>query len=127
MNLIFLLILLFIIIILFFYKKHNNFEESENKDEMIKTLIRQASRYSLAAEQDNSPMIAVLHANYGVGYANALLDIVSSEEISKFVNLKEWKNKLLKIQDDSVKKAIALCPQYSSGIDKELSILGSSK
>jgi hypothetical protein len=126
MKLLFIILLIIVIIVLYNTNKKESFAV-ENKDEIIKTLIRQASRYGAAAEQDNSPMIAVLHANYAVGYADALLDIATSEEISKYVNPKEWKNKLLKIQDNSVKKVTSICPQYASGIDAELSALGSSR
>ena len=40
----------------------------------INTLIRQAARWSVAAQQDESPIIALLHANYGAGYLWALKD-----------------------------------------------------
>ena len=42
------------------------------KTNPVDILVRQASRWSVAAQQDKSPMIALLHANYGVGYLWAL-------------------------------------------------------
>ena len=51
-----------------------------SKESMI-TLIRQAARWAAAAQQDKSPMIALLHANYGAGYLWALKDIASDQDI----------------------------------------------
>ena len=48
----------------------------------IKTLTRQAARWSVASTQDESPMVAVLHANYGAGYLWALKDIATDQQIS---------------------------------------------
>src|SRR5207237_6958 len=42
--------------------------------EKVQILTRQAARWSTAASQDNNPLIAVLHANYGAGYLWAIHD-----------------------------------------------------
>ena len=49
--------------------------------ENIQKLTRQAARWSTAAAQDDSPLIAVLHANYGAGYLWALKDIATAKQI----------------------------------------------
>ena len=49
-------------------------------------MIRQTSRWAVASEQDKSPMISVLHANYAVGYLQALQDIASEKEINKYLD-----------------------------------------
>ena len=43
-------------------------DSSSSLDVPIQIMVRQAARWSTAADQDESPMIAVLHANYGAGY-----------------------------------------------------------
>ena len=47
----------------------------------IQKLIRQSARYATTAQQDKSPAISILHANYAVAYLHALKDIVSDSQI----------------------------------------------
>ena len=81
----------------------------------IKTLVRQAARWSTAARQDENSMIAVLHANYGAGYLWALKDIATESEIEKVagINLKDFENEIVETQDLMTKKMAALCPKYA--------------
>ena len=83
-------------------------------NDIIRKLIRQASRWSTASEQDNSPMIAVLHASYGAGYFWALKDIASDSDIkiASNVDINKLETSITKILDRATKKAIAICPQY---------------
>ena len=60
----------------------------KNMDEEIKTLVRQAARWSSAAKQDKNPMIAVLHSNYGAGFLWALKDIATQDQIEKATGIK---------------------------------------
>ena len=82
---------------------------------IISTLVRQASRWSTAAEQDESPLIAVLHANYGAGYLWALKDIATDYQIEKAtgINLLKFENEIMKIQDDATKKMASICKDYA--------------
>ena len=77
MNRLYLLILLFGVVLIGNIIK----VKSTDKKSHIETLIRQASRWSVAAQQDDSPIIALLHANYGAGYLWALKDIATDQEI----------------------------------------------
>lgn len=91
--------------------------ETFQNDNHIKALVRQAARWSVAAEQDKNPLIKVLHANYGAGYLWALLDIAKPEDIEKTSNIDfdKFKNKILEIQDNATKEASKVCPQFSPG------------
>jgi len=123
------LIILIIIIIFILYKSlFKNVKNVKNvkNNNHIKILLRQISRWSVAAEQDESPMIAVLHANYAVGYLQALTDIATEKEINKYLDFDKFKWQIYKIQDDAVKKAVKVCPQYIGNINKELALLGIS-
>jgi hypothetical protein len=95
-----------------------------DKKTTIKKLVRQASRYLYSSKQDNEPMIAILHANYGWGYLMALTDLFTSEEIEKAsgVSISYLRSEAEKIQEDAVKRAIVKCPQYAI-LDK-LALLG---
>jgi len=82
------------------------------KKESIKTLVRQATRWSVASVQDKNPMIAVLHANYGAGYLWALKDIATDSEIegATGINVLKFRDEITKIQDDANKKMYRACP-----------------
>ena len=81
----------------------------------IKVMVRQASRWSTAADQDESPMIAVLHANYGAGYLWALKDIAKDEQIEEVtgINIKKFTYEITQAQDRATKKMAKLCPKYA--------------
>jgi hypothetical protein len=114
-------IITFIIIFLIVYKKNTEKNDISKKDN-IKTLVRQASRYSIASQQDKSPLIALLHANYGAGYLWALKDIASEKEIynATKINLLRFEKKITDIQDNATKRVSRLCPQFIGSSDIEL-------
>ena len=89
------------------------------KRDIIRVLVRQASRWSVAARQDSNPLIAVLHANYGAGYLWALKDIATDEEIRRATNLDVIKfiRSITRIQDQATHQAVQKCPHYSSAKD----------
>jgi hypothetical protein len=78
----------------------------------VKTLIVQASRWSIAADQDQNAFIANLHANYGVGYASALRQIASDSEIKKIANINamEFEKKISNTQRRAAQKLMKECP-----------------
>lgn len=79
----------------------------------INKLIRQTSRWAVAAEQDTNPYIANLHATYSLGYLMALREIYSDEYIKKLVKLdvRKLETEVTRIMDDAVKKLIQVCPE----------------
>jgi hypothetical protein len=80
----------------------------------IKTLTRQAARWSVASAQDESPMVAVLHANYGAGYLWALKDIATDQQISSAtgIDISKFQKEITNIQDKATVKMIHACPEY---------------
>ena len=78
-------------------------------------MARQAARWSTAAEQDQNPMIAVLHANYGAGYLWAMQDIATSSEIEKATGMdwKQFRTAILAAQDKATRRLASLCPGFS--------------
>ena len=84
-------------------------------DKIINKLIRQAARWSTAATQDESTMIAVLHANYGAGYLWSLKDIATDSEIeaASGIDIKRFENEIVKAQDYATKKMAGVCPKFA--------------
>jgi len=97
----------------------NNCYLSDNQYSTLKTqiqiLIRQAARWSTAAKQDESSMIAVLHANYGAGYLWALKDIASDFQIQQAtgIDLPKFEGEIMKTQDFATKRMISICKEFA--------------
>lgn len=107
---------------------NNNINNNNNNNKfhnILQILVRQSARWSLAAEQDENPLIAVLHANYGAGYLWAIKDIATSEDVKKAtgIDLKKFERKIVSIQDDTTKKMAKLCPKYAGDSDEFLSTI----
>ena len=104
-------------------KTTNNYQKQKNKQ--TQALIRQIARWTVASQQDTSPMIALLHANYAAGYLQALELITTEQEINQFMNLQELRKKVYGTQDNAARLVAASCPDYlGEKIDKELALMG---
>ena len=92
-----------------------------DRNNMIKKLVRQISRWSVASRQDKNNLIAVLHANYGAGYLYAMQTLFSDKEIEKVLGSeeirKQLEEKVIEIQDKATKKAVKDCPNYAGTMD----------
>jgi hypothetical protein len=77
----------------------------------IKILYRQAARWAMAADQDESDLVRVLHANYAAGYLWALKDIVSEQEfkVATLTDFSEFEASIVKIQNESTKRLVDRC------------------
>lgn len=117
-----LLFFLMFILCLFYNKKQVC---CQNKKNDIQGLVRQIARWAVASQQDKSPMISVLHANYAAGYLQALELIATDNEINSITNFAQLRSKVYETQDKAVRKVFISCPNYiGQDIDKELAILG---
>lgn len=111
----FFIVCIVIVIFLFFPKNKNGTN--------IKKLMRQSARYATAAQQDDSPIIATLHANYAAAFLWALKDIATPREIHKNtgVELKTFEEHVLNVQDMVSKKVVKKCPDFAGDVDLYLS------
>lgn len=89
----------------------------------IKKLLRQSARFATAAQQDQSPIIATLHANYSAAYLWALKDIATPTQIQRQTGteLKKFEEHILNVQDMVSKKVVEKCPQFAGEVDLYLS------
>tara|TARA_B110000261_G_C13002623_1_gene324885 strand:- start:179 stop:502 length:324 start_codon:yes stop_codon:yes gene_type:complete len=92
----------------------------------IEKLVRQSARYAVAAQQDASPVIAILHANYAVAYLNALKDIATDSQIHNAtgIDVKKFKDHVTNVQDMVTKKTSEKCPEFIGEVDIYLSQIG---
>jgi hypothetical protein len=105
------------VVVLFFL-----FRKKANNSDVIK-LVKQSAKWATTAQQDESPLLATLHANYAVGYLWALKDLYDTEEISKKagVNITQFEEHILNVQDMVTKKVLKKCPEFEGDIDFYLS------
>ena len=95
--------------------------KADNSD--IVKLVKRSAKWATTAQQDESPLLATLHANYAVGYLWALKDLYDTEEISKKagVNITQFEEHILNVQDMVTKKVVKKCPEFEGDVDLYLS------
>ena len=96
--------------------------QNNTKDDDIRKLTRQCARWLIAAQQDDSPLIATLHLQYGMGYLWAIKDITTTDEFKRATGLDflKFESHATQIQDQISKKMIKACPQFAGDIDRYL-------
>ncbi len=104
------------------WSDNGNIGKNEFKIKTIKTLVRQCSRWAVAAQQDTSPMVALLHANYATGYLWALRDIATDKDIQSIasINILEFQKQITDVQDKCTKLVSKTCPKFIGDVDKLL-------
>lgn len=105
---VFIICLICIVTLNLFTKNTSNCNDSIN----INKLIRQTSRWAIAAEQDNNPYVANLHATYALGYLMALREIYDDETIKNLthIDIRKLDREVTRIMDDAVQKLLTVCP-----------------
>lgn len=94
--------ILLLIILSLFAMLFNMKEEQTTIQTIAPRIFHQMARWSTAASQDENPVIAVLHANYGVGYMMVLRDLASDEELERILgveNIRRIFDEVQKIQN----------------------------
>lgn len=77
-----------------------------------KALIREAAQWSTIAQQDSNPLLALMHATYGMAYLNVArrLHTDSDIEAASNVRVEEFSATLQSNQQAAVQKLLTLCP-----------------
>ena len=114
----FVYIIIAVIVFFFLFRRGSD-------DSGIPKLIKQCAKWATTAQQDDSPLLATLHANYAVGYLWALKDLWTPEQINKKagINLTQFEEHILNMQDMVTKKVIKKCPEFEGDVDFYLSTI----
>src|SRR5210317_1828114 len=85
--------------------------KTRGMNKAIEKLVRQSARYAVAAQQDASPVIAVLHANYAAAYFYALKEFATDSQIhtAAGVQFKNFKDPGTNVQEMVAMIAAARC------------------
>ena len=116
------LYLIAIIVILYLMMKN----KTRNMNSAIEKLVRQSARYAVAAQQDASPVIAVLHANYAAAYFYALKEFATDSQIHNAtgIDVKKFKEHVTNVQDMVTKRTSEKCPEFVGEVDIYLAQIG---
>ena len=100
--------------------------KTRGMNKAIEKLVRQSARYAVAAQQDASPVIAVLHANYAAAYFYALKDIASESQIHNAtgIDVKKFKEHVTNVQDLVTRMTSEKCPDFVGEVDFYLAQIG---
>lgn len=100
--------------------------KTRGMNKSIEKLVRQSARYATAAQQDKSPVVAILHANYAAAYLYALKDIATETQIHNAtgINVKKFKEHVINVQDMVTKKTTESCPEFAGEVDIYLAEIG---
>ena len=100
--------------------------KTRGMNKAIEKLVRQSARYAVAAQQDASPVIAVLHANYATGYFYALKEFASESQIHNAtgIDVKKFKEHITNVQDMVTRKTSEKCPEFAGQVDVYLAQIG---
>lgn len=104
----------------------SNPKDSSRYSQAIATLTRQTARWALAAQQDQNPVVKLLHANYAAGYLWALHDIADHQTVKTVSNidLKKLTDRVVKIQDQSTRELAKQCQSVDQKLDPYLVKIG---
>ena len=116
------LYLIAVIFVLYLMMKN----KTRGMNKAIEKLVRQSARYAVAAQQDDSPVIAILHANYAAAYFYALKDIASESQIHNAtgIDVKKFKEHVTNVQDMVTRKTSEKCPDFVGEVDIYLAQIG---
>ena len=100
--------------------------KTRGMNKAIEKLVRQSARYATAAQQDASPVIAVLHANYAAAYLYALKDIATDSQIHNAtgIDVRKFKEHVTNVQDMVTRKTSEKCPEFVGEVDIYLAQIG---
>lgn len=97
---------------------------NDYRSNIISRILRGSARWSIASKQDKSPLIAVLHGNYGAAYLWALKEVFNDNEISFAIgnnfDIIDFQKRVTDIQDFATKRMVSLCKEYASGIEDKI-------
>jgi len=92
----------------------------------LQKLIQQSARYATASQQDKSPAISILHANYANAYLNAAKDIGSDAQIhnSTGIDVNKFAEHIKNVQDMVTKRTAEQFSGFTGQVDVYLAEIG---
>jgi len=98
---------------------------NKTNSSVIVKLVQKTAKYATMAQQDDAPMLALMHANYSMAYLEALLDMATYRQINRATNVdvKLFIEHVMMVQQSVTKKVVQKIPSLQGEIDLYLSAI----
>lgn len=95
------------------------FWKSGTPRDRVQGLIQKCASYAVQAQQDASPVQAMLHANYSAAYLDALKTVSTERQIQQVgsINLGTFESHILNVQKSVTDKALQEVPDLAGKVD----------
>lgn len=85
----------------------------------VDSMIKKCASFALQAQQDQSPVQALLHANYASAYLDALKTVSSERQIQQVgaIKLGQFEEHILNVQKSVTDKILTKVPEFAGDVD----------
>ena len=105
---IYVLIGVVIVAILAYFTRSNGTQKTQTQ--LVRRLLQQATRFHTIAQQDQNPLISLMHANYAVAYGNVARSVAEKYHL-RGSDVAETIYFLEETQQQAMQKINRECPQ----------------
>lgn len=87
--------------------------------EQVKVLVKKCARWATTAQQDTSPYLSVMHANYATGYLSALKDIATPQQVHRItgIDFTTFEKHILNLQESINQKLVKQSPEFAGEVN----------
>ena len=93
--------------------------------QQVKVLMKKCASWATTAQQDTSPYLSVMHANYAMGYLSALKDIASPQQIHRAtgVDFKNFEGHIINLQEMINTRMKTKVPEFAGEVNMYLTAI----
>ena len=93
--------------------------------QQVKILMKKCASWATTAQQDTSPYLSVMHANYAMGYLSALKDIATPQQIHRAtgVDFKNFEGHIINLQEMINTKMKTKVPEFAGEVNMYLTAI----
>lgn len=93
--------------------------KSGHPKEQLQGLIQKCATYAVQAQQDTSPVQAMLHANYSAAYLDVLKTISTEKQLQQVgsINIGTFESHILNVQKTVTDKVLQEVPEFAGKVD----------
>ena len=105
-----------VIIVLLYYIF---FKRNSTEVTTIKNLFKKSAKFAINAQQDTTPFLAVMHANYAHGYLQAIKELATEKQLKVItgIDIEKFEEHILSVQESVTQKVIQKCPEFAGNVD----------
>jgi hypothetical protein len=87
--------------------------------EQVRLMTKKCARWATTAQQDTSPYLSVMHANFAMGYLYALKDIATPQQIHRItgIDFVTFEKHILNLQESINQKLLKQSPDFAGDVN----------